>query len=187
MFALIVVAAVAVGAALSGGSSSGSGASGTATPVQSDAGLHFARTGGAAGPGAQMPRFSLTNLDGGTVRSSAFAGHPLVINFWASWCNPCRRDFPILRMAWRKRAATGLRVVGILFKDIPSDAKSFASSQHATWPMLRDDDGTTATAYGVRSVPTTLFVRADGTIAQRYFGAPTAQQFDDALRLITSP
>jgi cytochrome c biogenesis protein CcmG/thiol:disulfide interchange protein DsbE len=141
-------------------------------------------TPGVASVGDRAPGFSLRALDGRTVHLDDFGGRPLIVNFWASWCLPCREDFPALAAARRRHRNDDLAVVGVLFRDIPSDARAFAREQGADWPMLDDPDRATATDYGVRAVPTTLFVDRGGVIRARYFGAPTTAQLDDALATI---
>lgn len=141
------------------------------------------------GPGSlqvdtRVPDFDLPGLDGGRVRLSGLRGRPVVVNFWASWCNPCRREFPLLRDARRRHRAQGLEVVGITYQDIPSDSRRFARSRDARWPLAVDDGGAVARAYGVRAVPQTFFVRRDGTLATRTFGITSAAALEDDLSSI---
>ena len=114
---------------------------------------------------------------------ASLAGHPVVINFWASWCHPCRQEFPELAAAYRRDRAQGLEIVGISYQDIPSDARSFAAQEHAGWILARDDSGSVAAVYGVRAIPTVFFVRRDGTIAARMF-APTGSDLDQSIAAI---
>jgi cytochrome c biogenesis protein CcmG/thiol:disulfide interchange protein DsbE len=126
-----------------------------------------------AGPevGSAAPDFSLPALDGhGDVRLADFRGRPVIVNFWASWCNPCRQEFPLLQQALRDHRGERLAVIGVTFRDIPDDSRNFVSQMKATWRQAVDDDQAVAKAYGVRSIPLTFFVRADGTIAARVFG-----------------
>jgi peroxiredoxin len=140
---------------------------------------------GAAGGavlGSPAPDFRLPALDGrGEVRLSDFRGRPVVVNFWASWCNPCRQEFPLLENALRQHRADGLAVIGVTFQDIPYDSRDFAKKRSATWPQGVDNDGTVAKAFGVRAIPQTFFVRADGTIAARVFGITSEAALADPL------
>lgn len=144
-------------------------------------------TGAFLGPGAPevgqpAPDFQLPRLDGrGTIRLSELRGRPVVVNFWASWCNPCRQEFPLLRAARAKHRRAGLEVIGISYRDIPSDARAFARSENATWPLARDPGGAVAAGYGVRAIPQTFFVGRDGIVAARVFGLTSARDLDDTL------
>jgi cytochrome c biogenesis protein CcmG, thiol:disulfide interchange protein DsbE len=127
-----------------------------------------ASTPGVAEPGDRAHGFDLPALDGGTVRLADFRGRPVVLNFWASWCNPCRKEFPLLAQALEEHDE--LAVVGVTFRDIESDSRRFAREQGARWPLAVDKDQDVARLYGVRAIPQTFFVGRDGTIAERVFG-----------------
>ena len=136
--------------------------------------------------GDPAPAFTITTLDGKTVNLADYRGKPVVLNFWASWCNPCRREFPRFRDALTAHPGTFV-MLGVDYKDIASDARDFARSQHATWPMLDDSANAVSAAYGIRAVPQTFFIRRDGTIAQRFYSEPKPDDFAAALTEITRP
>lgn len=164
-----VVAGVLV-ALLGNGSKSG----GTTRPAE-------VRGAGAA-VGSPAPDFRLPALNGqGDVSLADFRGRPVIVNFWASWCNPCRKEFPLLKQALRDHSKQRLAVVGVTYQDIPSDSRTFANRQRATWPQGVDDGGVLASAYGVRAIPQSFFVRPDGTIAARVFGVTTQSALADPL------
>jgi peroxiredoxin len=143
----------------------------------------------AGGPkvGDQAPDFTLQTLDGKTVSLSDYRGQPVVINFWASWCNPCREEFPMFRQQLADHRGKFV-LLGIDYhNDIASDAKKFAKSQRATWPTLADSDNAVALAYGVRPVPQTFFIKRDGTIAARYYAPVPSSDFPRELAKITKP
>ena len=144
-----------------------------------------APSGAPTGPAA--PAFALPTLDGGHVSLAQLAGRPVVVNFWASWCHPCRQEFPLFRAALARHRAQGLTIVGISFQDIPSDARAFVEQQHADWTFATDDDGAVAAAYGVRPVPETFYVRRDGTLAGRRFGITSAHELERDLTAILGP
>jgi cytochrome c biogenesis protein CcmG, thiol:disulfide interchange protein DsbE len=144
------------------------------------------RTGSVAGPGGEVgaaaPDFQLPALDGGgDVRLSDFRGRPVIVNFWASWCNPCREEFPLLKQALREHSASRLAVVGVTYQDIPSDSRDFVEKQASTWPQGVDDGGAVAKAFGVRAIPLSFFVDADGTIVARIFGFTSEAALADPL------
>ncbi len=170
-----VVAGVLV-AVLGGGSNSG----GTTRP---------AVVSGAGGEvGSPAPDFRMPALNGnGNLSLADFRGRPVIVNFWASWCNPCRKEFPLLKKAVRDHRAQRLAVIGVTYQDIPSDSRSFVTRQGATWPQGIDDGGTVASAYGVRAIPQSFFVRPDGTIAARVFGVTSESALAGPLaKLLTS-
>lgn len=128
--------------------------------------------------GLPVPDFTLPGLAGGRVRLSDLRGRPVVLNVWASWCNPCREEFPMLRSAQRRYRRDRLVVVGVSFRDIAADARAFARSERADWPLARDPGGIFAAAYGVNRVPQTFFVDADGVLVSRVFGITSVADLD---------
>jgi cytochrome c biogenesis protein CcmG/thiol:disulfide interchange protein DsbE len=181
---LVVVAAVAgITAWVITSTSSGRTASSAAINAPPAAPPPAITTPNAPTGGSAAPSFSLTTLSGGHVSLAQLAGHPVVINFWASWCHPCRQEFPLLAATLRRYQHAGLEIVGISYQDIPSDARSFAEHEHAHWLLARDDSGSVAAAYGVRAIPQVFFVRRDGTIASRVF-APSASVLDRSVQAI---
>lgn len=136
---------------------------------------------GAISTGDVAPDFSLTTLDGKTVKLSDYRGTPVILNFWASWCTPCRAEFPLLRET--AKAANGkYAVLGVNTGDIDTDAQQFARDQHANW-VNGVDDGTVAASYGVKPLPQTFFIRADGTVAAHTLSELTK---DDLAKQIAS-
>lgn len=138
--------------------------------------------------GTTAPDFTVPSLDGhDCVTLSALRGHPVVLNFWASWCNPCRREFPALRTVARTARSAGLEIVGVTYRDIRSDARRFAADQHATWTLLYDGDTVVADAYGVRAIPQTVFIRRDGSVSARYYGPLSKSDLTTELARIEAP
>ena len=128
-------------------------------------------TGAGGEVGSPAPDFQLPALDGrGDVRLADYRGRPVIVNFWASWCNPCREEFPLLKQALREHRDQRLAVIGVTYQDIPSDSRAFVKQRSAGWPQGVDDGGAVANAFGVRAIPQSFFVRADGTVAARVFG-----------------
>jgi peroxiredoxin len=136
--------------------------------------------------GDAAPDFSLSTLDGKTVRLSDYAGKPVVLNFWASYCHPCREEFPLFREQLAAHPGDFV-VLGIDAKDIESDAKHFAKEQKASWPIAFDAHNEVAAAYGVGAVPQTFFIKPDGTVALRYYAQIPDDKWSDALAKITRP
>ena len=134
-------------------------------------------TAGVAMIGAPAPRFEGPALAGSG--DAGFApGRPTVITFWASWCAPCRKEFPLLVRA--QADDPGLDVLGVVYKDIPADARTFVSEQGATWPNVVDR-GEVARAYGVRAIPQTFFIDRNGIIQGRVYGFTSAGELEEQL------
>jgi cytochrome c biogenesis protein CcmG/thiol:disulfide interchange protein DsbE len=134
--------------------------------------------------GALAPALALVDLDGKPVSLADLRGRPVVLNFWASWCGPCRDEFPELKAAVDAHAADGLAVVGVLFKDDVAPARDFMTKMGATWPSLADPDGVGANAYRVIAPPTTFFIDRDGVVRDLQLGGMSAEQLDRHLSMI---
>jgi cytochrome c biogenesis protein CcmG/thiol:disulfide interchange protein DsbE len=143
-------------------------------------------TAGVAQRGSPAPDFDLARLRSpGRVRLADLRGRPVIVNFWAAWCVPCRKEFPTFREAQARYREDGLAIVGITFKDLPDDARRFAKQQRANWLLAEGGDGDpVGKAYGVRALPQTFFVNRRGIIVARYFGAPSGDDFDAAVQKI---
>ena len=136
-------------------------------------------------PGTRAPAVRLPALSGGTVDLASFRGHPVLLNFWASWCDPCKREFPLLRQALAKHRADGLVVVGVLVNDSAANGRAFMRAHHATWPVGVDLHDQAITAYKVNvGLPQSFFVRRDGTLASRQLGELDAADLDAQLAAI---
>lgn len=128
--------------------------------------------------GRPAPAFDLETLDGGRLSLSDLRGSPVVVNFWASWCIPCREEAPLLTAAAQDYEAQGLRVVGIVYQDSSDSARDFMVRYGQTYPGLLDPDGRTAIDYGVFGIPETFFVDRSGIVRSRQVGPVT----EDGLR-----
>jgi cytochrome c biogenesis protein CcmG, thiol:disulfide interchange protein DsbE len=112
------------------------------------------------------PAVSLPRLEGGASAALAdYRGTVVVLNYWASWCTPCRRESPLLERWQRRLAKRGGTVLGIDSLDVTADARAFVREFGLTYPMLRDRDGETQRRFGVSGYPETLIVDRDGRIA----------------------
>lgn len=121
-------------------------------------------------PGGRAPDFSAPLLSGGgPLELSDLRGRPVMLNFWASWCVPCKDEAPLLRQALR---VYGDRVafVGVDVKDARSDAIDFVRRTGLSYPHVRDEGGTIYSDYGLTGQPETFFIDADGTIVEHVNG-----------------
>jgi cytochrome c biogenesis protein CcmG, thiol:disulfide interchange protein DsbE len=105
-----------------------------------------------------VPQFDLPTLAGGRLSSAELRGSPVVLNFFASWCAPCREEAPLLERTWRAYKDTGVRFVGVDIRDTAGDARRFAREFNITYPIVRDEDQTLARALDVYGLPQTFFV-----------------------------
>jgi cytochrome c biogenesis protein CcmG, thiol:disulfide interchange protein DsbE len=131
--------------------------------------------------GTPAPALRLPGLDGARVDLATLRGRPVVVNFWATWCEPCVREFPLLRSAAAGHRGQRLVVVGVLTGDRPAAARAFVRRHRATWPVGLDPDATAAGRWGAVGLPHTYFVRADGTLASHQLGELTRASLDRQL------
>jgi len=158
LLALRLVLAGAVLAACGGGSGAAPGGSMSGSP---DTGTVII---GSPLVGKPAPALAGATLDGTPFDLAAHRGQPVLVNFWASWCGPCREEFPLLEDAAKRHAAEGLVVVGALYKDDVDPARDFVTEQGATWPTVADPERTIGSAWKVLGPPQTFFVDREGII-----------------------
>lgn len=122
--------------------------------------------------GAQLPAVILTGLtDEAPASTGALRGTALIINFWATWCEPCRREMPSLERLSHRLAAHGVRVIGVSIDADLNLAREFVRAYQLTFPMYADGDKKAfQSALRVNALPQTMLVTADGTIAARITG-----------------
>lgn len=132
------------------------------------------RIGGSPLINQPAPDFELTTFEGSTVRLADYRGRPVIVNFWASWCIPCREEFPLLRQVRARHAVDGLEVIGIVHNDGPAAAQAFADSYLADWPLLLDPANSAWNAYGGQLVPVTFYIDRQGIVRAVSFGPPPA-------------
>jgi cytochrome c biogenesis protein CcmG/thiol:disulfide interchange protein DsbE len=135
-------------------------------------------------PGRPAPALRLPGLDGRPVDLAALRGRPVVVNFWATWCDPCVREFPLLRAAATAHHPDRLAVVGVLTNDHPDAARAFVRRHGATWPIALDPSARTAPAWGAVGLPHTFFLHPDGTLASHHLGELTQATLDRQLATI---
>jgi cytochrome c biogenesis protein CcmG/thiol:disulfide interchange protein DsbE len=136
--------------------------------------------------GSQAPAFTLANLDGGGETSlSALRGHGVVLNFWASWCPPCKAEASVLEREARRYTSRGVVFIGVDSKDISSEARSFIAAHDLTFPMLEDGSGAVAGMYGISQYPETYVLNRKGTIVAHFAGPVSDPAFSAVLRKIS--
>lgn len=131
--------------------------------------------------GRPAPPFELTTLDGGKVTLDELRGRVVFLNFWASWCGPCRDEAPDLQ---RFHETYGDQVVqiGINYREAEDHARPFVEAFGLTFPIARDWDGRVASAYGLRGVPESWFIDPDGVARVHWPGPMRYEQMEAAYQ-----
>lgn len=139
-----------------------------------------ATTGGqipAPREGFSAPSIELARLDGERLELADLRGQVVVINFWASWCPPCRAEMPALERAYQADRERGLEILAVntTYQDQLGAARSFVAERDLSFPILLDRTGETANRYRMRALPTTYFVDREGVIRKVIVGGPMSE------------
>lgn len=179
MLALLLVA-LNLGLGRVPGSGPSGAPSGIATPIP---------LGGTAPlEGKAAPDVTLLDANGHPVSLADYRGRPVIVNFWASWCGPCKEEFPLLAAARQRYAGQGLEILGVVYEDSAASAAAFMASEGATWPMLLDPQKVASAAYGVQVVPESFYVDPAGIVRTLSFGPPPAAGLDGLIgQILPSP
>ena len=129
---------------------------------------------------AEAPDFTLTSLDGEPVQLSSLRGNVVLLDFWATWCGPCRYDMPFVQALSDKYADRGLKVLGLNAEDAQR-AKTYLDSNSLTFPTLIDGRMETARLYQVRAIPTFVVIDRQGRISSYMRGTRSQDQLEAAL------
>jgi thiol-disulfide isomerase/thioredoxin len=135
------------------------------------------------------PQVSGTTLDGEALALTELRGKVVVVNFWASWCAPCRGEAPALEQVYRESKAKGVEFVGIDIKDDPEPAKAFVRKFKVGYPSIVDQNGQVTLAFRdvpPNAVPSTLILDKEGRIAARVIGATTYSKLSKLLERVTA-
>ncbi|MDW8327453.1 MAG: TlpA disulfide reductase family protein [Anaerolineales bacterium] len=126
--------------------------------------------------GFPAPDFTLETLDGDTASLADYRGRVIILNFWASWCGPCRAEMPALQALWEAQRERGLVVLAInsTVQDSVPAATAFLQKMNLNLPVLIDRDGAATQRYLVRALPTTFFVDRQGIIRSMMIGGPVS-------------
>ncbi len=132
--------------------------------------------------GRAAPVFNLEQLEGGRFSLKGQNGQPVVVNFWSTWCQPCKIEHPILLDAARIYQPMGVRFVSVLYQDDAAKARVYLRKNGSEWPTLVDPGGRTAISYGVAGVPETFFIDRNGVVVHKVAGPVGAEEMITTLQ-----
>ncbi len=142
----------------------------------------------AAEVGRAAPDFALERLDGGSLRLSDLQGQPVLVNFWASWCSPCRQETPELILTYEKQRSAGLVVLGVNLREADGPAGRFASDFGIDYPVVMDRRGEVAKVWRVggpvEGIPASYFIDKNGVVQKVVYGAVRPKDLEEGLALI---
>jgi thiol-disulfide isomerase/thioredoxin len=129
--------------------------------------------------------FTLQDIEGQVVTLGSLRGNPVMLNFWATWCGPCRNEMPFIQEIYDKWQGEGLVILAINIKETSSKVQLFMHSNNLSFPVLFDTDGNVSAMYQIHGIPTTLFIDKDGIIKGKNIGSfNNAAEIEDYLNII---
>jgi thiol-disulfide isomerase/thioredoxin len=137
--------------------------------------------------GDAAPAFIIDVIGGGrfALADELAAGHPVLLNLWASWCNPCREEMPALDAA--SKAHGNVSFIGVAVEDDPTAAEDFANEIGVSYPLAIDEPGTVSRLYPSPGLPTTFFITPDGRIARVLYGGLTEDKIIQTIAEVFGP
>jgi len=136
----------------------------------------------------QAPNIELKDLADHTVSLASFKGHPVLLDFWATWCGPCQISVPMVQRFYAAHKDQGLVVLGINVDDDPSGVYPFVKHFKMTYPILYGGGSSVSEDYGVDGIPMFIFIDKDGRVVQRYdgFRPDMAEEWEHQFQLMTA-
>lgn len=134
-----------------------------------------------------VPDFQYTALDGSPMKLSDHRDQVVVINFFASWCAPCREEAADLEQTWRQYQDRGVQFFGIAYKDADSRAQAFLDEFDVTYPSTVDRSNRAARDYGLTGVPETFVVDQQGLLVRHFLGPISQAQLAEEIERLLSP
>lgn len=133
--------------------------------------------------GKPSPDFELMAPNGSTVHLSDYLGHPVLINYWATWCPPCREELPLIQARY-KRYSPALVVLAINAGEDTETVRNYVNKNDLTFQVLLDPDWKAESLFGIMAYPTSVFIDDKGIIRARYVGEMSADTLDKYLKII---
>lgn len=132
--------------------------------------------------------FTLELMDGGAVTLSELRGKVVLVDFWASWCTPCRQEAPVLEEVYREYAAGGaVEFIGINIWDLPGNAAAYVEEFGLTYSSGVDAAGVIAIDYGVKGIPEKFFIGRDGVVREKFVGPMRPDTLRETLEQLLAP
>ena len=138
--------------------------------------------------GHSAPDFTLAILSAHpapTVHLVSFSGKPVLVNFWASWCDPCKHEAPLLEATWQHARSQGIVFIGVDYEDTQTDGLKFLQTYGITYANVVDSNGATAINYGVTGVPESFFIDCRGVVVHKVTGELSEQTLQGNLAMLS--
>jgi peroxiredoxin len=133
-------------------------------------------------PGATAPGFTVQGVDGATHSLSDYRGKVVVLNFWATWCIPCRAEMPDLEHEARLHRSDRVVILGMDWKETAASVRDFTQGLGVTYPMLLDADGGVYTTYRVGALPTTFIIDSGGRLVKSRIGIASRDEIESEIK-----
>ncbi|MCL1813555.1 MAG: TlpA family protein disulfide reductase [Treponema sp.] len=115
--------------------------------------------------------FTLPLLNGGNAVLSSYRGKVVILNFWATWCPPCRAEMPSMETLYQRLKSQGLEILAVDLREDKATVQQFIRNSRFTFPVLLDEDGKTGSKYGISAIPTSFIVDREGKIVSKIVGS----------------
>lgn len=136
----------------------------------------------------QAPQFNLTSLDGNTINLKDYRGKVVILDFWATWCGPCRIEIPGFEQLQDKYGAQGLRIIGVSMDDSPQPVRKFYQELHMNYPVVMSNSKLGELYGGIMALPTSFLIGRDGRIYAKHVGLTSVSVFESEIKqLLAAP